>query len=58
MITEPAISEVLDQIKSADVVLHGVGDALTMAHRRRTPEGFCYKANRRWGSRRSIWLLF
>ncbi|HLR69543.1 sugar-binding transcriptional regulator [Virgibacillus alimentarius] len=38
MINEPAIKEVLQKIKSADIVLHGIGDALTMAARRNTPE--------------------
>lgn len=38
MVKEPSIKEVLNQIKSADIVLHGVGDALTMAKRRNSPE--------------------
>ncbi|MBW8351927.1 hypothetical protein K0H71_21225 [Bacillus sp. IITD106] len=36
LLKEPAITEVLDMIKSANIVLHGIGDALTMAGRRRT----------------------
>src|SRR5699024_7971676 len=38
MVKEPSSNEVLNQIKSADSVLHGVGDALTMAKRRSSPE--------------------
>ncbi|MDY0405138.1 sugar-binding domain-containing protein [Virgibacillus sp. 179-BFC.A HS] len=34
IIQEPAIDEILGQIKSASIVLHGVGDAIRMAHRR------------------------
>jgi len=33
---EPNIQEVMSLIKSASMVLHGVGDAMTMAQRRRT----------------------
>lgn len=33
---EPAIHEVLTMIKSANIVLHGIGDALKMAERRKT----------------------
>ncbi|GAA0446470.1 MAG: sugar-binding transcriptional regulator [Bacillota bacterium] len=38
IIQEPSINETLEQIKSATIALHGVGDALTMAHRRKTSE--------------------
>ncbi|TRM13100.1 hypothetical protein FH966_16035 [Lentibacillus cibarius] len=38
MIKEPAVIEVLKLIKDADVVLHGIGDAITMAKRRKTSE--------------------
>lgn len=38
IIEEPSIKEVLNQIKGADVVLHGIGDALKMAERRKTPK--------------------
>lgn len=38
IINEPSINETLQQIKGADVVLHGIGDALTMAERRKTKE--------------------
>ncbi|MDY0395959.1 sugar-binding transcriptional regulator [Virgibacillus halophilus] len=34
IIQEPAIHEILMQIRSADIVLHGVGDAMRMAERR------------------------
>lgn len=37
IIQEPSIIEVLQLIKNADIVLHGIGDALTMADRRKTP---------------------
>ncbi|MCP3741579.1 sugar-binding transcriptional regulator [Rossellomorea sp. BNER] len=33
---EPAIKEVLNLITSANIVLHGIGDAITMAERRKT----------------------
>src|SRR4051794_21499783 len=36
MIKEPEIHEVLALIKSASMVLHGIGDAITMAERRKT----------------------
>jgi central glycolytic genes regulator len=35
-IKEPAIKEVLHLITSANMVLHGIGDAITMANRRKT----------------------
>jgi central glycolytic genes regulator len=34
---EPMIKEVLNLIQSANMVLHGIGDAITMAERRKTP---------------------
>ncbi|RIW38972.1 sugar-binding transcriptional regulator [Bacillus salacetis] len=37
-IKEPEIKDVLSLIKSADIVLHGIGDAVTMAERRKTGE--------------------
>lgn len=36
LINEPEIKEVLHLIRSANVILHGIGDALTMAERRKT----------------------
>ncbi|RYG74435.1 hypothetical protein EU245_02200 [Lentibacillus lipolyticus] len=36
MIKEPAVMEILNLIKAADCVLHGIGDAITMAKRRKT----------------------
>ncbi|WP_066065624.1 sugar-binding transcriptional regulator [Neobacillus soli] len=36
LIREPDIDEVLSLIKSASMVLHGIGDAITMAERRKT----------------------
>ncbi|MCS0788244.1 hypothetical protein NX021_08680 [Cytobacillus firmus] len=38
IIKEPNIKEVITQIKSASMVLHGIGDAITMAERRKTSE--------------------
>lgn len=35
-IKEPLVFEMLSLIKSADIVLHGIGDAITMAERRST----------------------
>ncbi|KGX86222.1 sugar-binding transcriptional regulator [Pontibacillus litoralis] len=37
IIEEPAVKEVLQLIKSANVIIHGIGDAITMAKRRKTP---------------------
>ncbi|TDM12583.1 sugar-binding transcriptional regulator [Macrococcus lamae] len=36
LLEEPAVKRVLDQVKSAAVVIHGIGDAMTMAGRRTT----------------------
>jgi central glycolytic genes regulator len=38
IIGEPSIKEMLHLIKSSSMVVHGIGDAMTMAERRRTPE--------------------
>ncbi|MBS4190368.1 hypothetical protein KHA94_09155 [Bacillus sp. FJAT-49705] len=38
IIKEPEINEVLSLIKSASIVLHGIGDAMTMAKRRKTSD--------------------
>jgi central glycolytic genes regulator len=38
IIEEPSIKELLSIIKSATMVIHGIGDAKTMAKRRNTPE--------------------
>ena len=40
MIKEPEIHEVLHLIKSSNMVLHGIGDAMTMARRRKTAPEF------------------
>ncbi len=37
-VNEPSINEVLRKIKSANVLIHGIGDALTMAKRRKTSQ--------------------
>ncbi|KGX92898.1 central glycolytic genes regulator [Pontibacillus halophilus JSM 076056 = DSM 19796] len=37
IIGEPSVKEVLDLIRGSDVVVHGIGDAITMAERRKTP---------------------
>ncbi|MCU9612916.1 hypothetical protein OEV98_05050 [Caldibacillus lycopersici] len=37
-IQEPSIRKVLGKIKSANILIHGIGDALTMAKRRNTSE--------------------
>ncbi|OZU88737.1 hypothetical protein CIL03_10645 [Virgibacillus indicus] len=38
IIEEPSINEILKQIKGSSIILHGIGDAITMAERRKTPE--------------------
>lgn len=37
---EPAMKEMLQLIKSASMVLHGIGEAITMAERRKSPKEF------------------
>lgn len=36
LIEEPAVKAVVEQIKSSDIVIHGIGDAAKMAERRQT----------------------
>ncbi|WP_181349640.1 sugar-binding transcriptional regulator [Thalassobacillus sp. CUG 92003] len=36
IIEEPSVKEVLDLIRHSEIVVHGIGDALTMAERRKT----------------------
>ncbi|MFZ3579324.1 sugar-binding transcriptional regulator [Virgibacillus sp. DJP39] len=36
MLKEPSIQEITELIRSADIILHGIGDALTMANRRKS----------------------
>ncbi|MCD5325297.1 MULTISPECIES: sugar-binding transcriptional regulator [Pontibacillus] len=38
IIEEPSIKDVLELIRGAGVVVHGIGDAITMAERRKTPQ--------------------
>lgn len=38
LIEEPSIREVIDLIRASDIVIHGIGDARTMATRRRADE--------------------
>jgi central glycolytic genes regulator len=38
IIKEPSVIEILELIRNADIVLHGIGDAITMAKRRKTPQ--------------------
>lgn len=38
IIEEPAIKDTLETIKKSDIVLHGIGDAITMAKRRKATE--------------------
>lgn len=35
---EPGVREVVDMIRSARIVVHGIGDAMTMARRRKLPQ--------------------
>src|SRR5690625_3391372 len=49
MINEPSIVETLQVIRGADTVLHGIGDALAMAKRRRTPPDIIEKIEERNG---------
>ncbi|MBV7505812.1 hypothetical protein KW850_11155 [Bacillus sp. sid0103] len=43
LIKEPGIYEVLKLIKSASMVIHGIGDAITMAERRKTDPEVLHK---------------
>jgi central glycolytic genes regulator len=43
IVTEPSVKAVLELIKSSDIVIHGIGDAYTMARRRNTPEADLHK---------------
>ena len=56
MIKEPEIHEVLSLIKSASMVLHGIGDAITMAERRKM-SGRNAKTYRIKCSWRGFWIL-
>lgn len=38
IIEEPSVKEVLGIIRSSDIIVHGIGDAITMAARRKTPD--------------------
>lgn len=38
LLQEPAIQEAVNMIQSADIVLHGIGSAISMAKRRKSPE--------------------
>ena len=38
LLLEPSVINTLDKIKQANVILHSIGDALKMAHRRQSPE--------------------
>ncbi|KGP72877.1 sugar-binding transcriptional regulator [Pontibacillus yanchengensis] len=37
IIGEPSVKEVLELIRGANIIVHGIGDAITMADRRKTP---------------------
>ncbi|WP_068672995.1 sugar-binding transcriptional regulator [Oceanobacillus sp. Castelsardo] len=43
LINEPMIKDVLDHIKGSNIVIHGIGDANTMAKRRKTSEETMHK---------------
>ncbi|RDW16568.1 hypothetical protein CWR48_16115 [Oceanobacillus arenosus] len=43
LVKEPSIQDVLEQIKSANIVIHGIGDAITMAKRRKTSKEIILK---------------
>lgn len=43
LIKEPSIKEVISLIQNADIVLHGIGEAATMAKRRHTSEAIMKK---------------
>ncbi|WP_163970498.1 sugar-binding transcriptional regulator [Oceanobacillus halotolerans] len=43
MIKEPSIVEIVQLIRKADIILHGIGDAITMAKRRKADEQVIHK---------------
>ncbi|GIN70837.1 transcriptional regulator [Bacillus sp. J14TS2] len=43
LLKEPAIMEVVEKIKSADIIVHGIGEAITMANRRATEQNVMKK---------------
>ncbi|GAA5417171.1 central glycolytic genes regulator [Paraliobacillus ryukyuensis] len=43
IIEEPSVKEILHNIRQANVVVHGIGDALTMAKRRKASEEVLHK---------------
>src|SRR5699024_2302171 len=43
MLKEPSIKETLPYIKNASIVLHGIGEALAMANRRKTTDDILKK---------------
>ena len=45
LLEEPLIQETLPIIKNADIVLHGIGEAMTMANRRKTSNEHMSKLN-------------
>jgi central glycolytic genes regulator len=46
LVSEPSIQEVLKLIQSADIIVHAIGDALTMAKRRRSSDVMLEKIKR------------
>lgn len=46
LLEEPLIQETLPIIKNADIVLHGIGEAMTMANRRKTSAEHTAKLNK------------
>lgn len=46
LVGEPSIQEVLKLIQSADIIVHAIGDALTMAKRRRASDAMLEKIKR------------
>ncbi|UCZ52626.1 hypothetical protein LGQ02_17720 [Bacillus shivajii] len=43
LIEEPSVKQILELIRSANMVIHGIGDAKKMAERRNSPEGIIEK---------------
>lgn len=49
MINEPSINDTLQLIKTSDIIIHGIGEAMTMANRRKTKEETIQKLTRQQG---------
>ncbi|WP_279401903.1 sugar-binding transcriptional regulator [Piscibacillus salipiscarius] len=57
MIEEPAVKDVMSLIQRADIVIHGIGDALKMAHRRQADSSQVNLLKENSAVGEAFWLL-